>query len=435
MADAMAITNQSQGSGIRKSGYSYRTKQDAAVSGSKEFYSNDSDDDDEEGDDDSDSESETTDDTEESVEYANELGENHGSLKKEVLVEAEIDKGGTSAGVVQRTRDHGRFMIQIPPFYDKAILFLRAYAVKDSLKKRMGGRNETDFANERAYPDYFVKQDLFYPIYSQPYSYYQVNEPPYVSTAEAGDDGKWEIGGDKKSKLDGDHQLQNVNVKGKRRGKRGVDYTKPAFVMDAYDVYNYVTDYGLSYGVVDFRNFPMQVATFLYGNMGRGNIFNVRGIIDGTSFYRNYTPSSYEYDKHVTPKALAQDMQLRRVLNVRAFSDYEPRNENGIVENHSDPDVTLVFETIPDDQKRYTYRDRRYVLRGFNRADEFYNPDYSQRQPAEPTDYRRTLYWNPNATLDANGHFETSFYGNSKETRIKVSVAGITDEGKFIVKE
>ncbi|MBR5440085.1 MAG: hypothetical protein IKV37_00770, partial [Prevotella sp.] len=96
-------------------------------------------------------------------------------------------------------------------------------------------------------------------------------------------------------------------------------------------------------------------------------------------------------------------------------------------------DITVIYETIPNDGKQYTYRDRRYILPGFAEPEEFYSPNYGNSIPSEPTDYRRTLYWNPNARPDENGNFRTTIYNNSRETRIRVSVAGVTNDGKIIV--
>jgi hypothetical protein len=72
------------------------------------------------------------------------------------------------------------------------------------------------------------------------------------------------------------------------------------------------------------------------------------------------------------------------------------------------------------------------LFHGFNAAEEFYSPDYSSQQPSEPNDYRRTLYWNPNAVTDENGHFIATFYNNSKDTRIKVTAAGVTNDGRLM---
>ena len=81
---------------------------------------------------------------------------------------------------------------------------------------------------------------------------------------------------------------------------------------------------------------------------------------------------------------------------------------------------------IPDDMKRYTYRDRRIILDGMYAPDDFYHPDYShQPLPDDFSDYRRTLYWNPNAQLDETGKFTATFYNNGKLSRLRISTAGI----------
>ena len=68
--------------------------------------------------------------------------------------------------------------------------------------------------------------------------------------------------------------------------------------------------------------------------------------------------------------------------------------------------------------------------------DDFYHPDYSRRQLSDsPKDYRRTLYWNPNAQLDDAGRFTATFFNNAKQTRIKVTAAGLTTDGKPVTCE
>ena len=168
--------------------------------------------------------------------------------------------------------------------------------------------------------------------------------------------------------------------------------------------------------------------------MGRHNQFNLRALVDGTSFYRNYTPLVSEYDKPRTSTDVYEKLQLSRIKNIRLFTDYDLRTDSGdVVESHS-ADVTLDFELIPDDGKRYTYRDRYYVLDGITYPEEFYSPDYSAAVPAEPTDYRRTLYWNPMPKIDKDGTFKDSFFNNSRETRVTVSAAGIDPSGGMYYK-
>ena len=103
-----------------------------------------------------------------------------------------------------------------------------------------------------------------------------------------------------------------------------------------------------------------------------------------------------------------------------------------MVQDQYSADATVEFVPIPDDGKQVTYRDRHFVFHGFNMPERFYQPDYGNRQPSQPADYRRTLYWNPNALTDAEGNFTATFYNNSKETRIKMSAAGVTSDGRLM---
>lgn len=364
---------------------------------------------------------------EEVVEYSTDTDLVDGrSVRKEVLVEAEINLGKQSAGVIASTDKRGHFSIQIPPYYDSAILFVKAYNKKDSLNKSMASHKDSNWRDERAFPDYYVKRDMFFPIFSQPYSWYQCNSPEILFVDEEDD-----INIPANSRLAGDHMLQNVVVSAKRRGKRALDMTKPAIVRDAYELYNDVTDYGLSFGVVNMGLMPLQTATYLFGNMGRMTQFNIRAMVNGTSFYRNYKPTVSEFDKNMSDAALFDVLALKRIKDIRIFTDYELRTDSGDVQESGSADVTMDFVPVPDDGKRYTYRDRRYVFPGIAYPEEFYSPDYSRAIPNEPTDYRRTLYWNPNARVGEDGTFNATFYNNSRETRVRVSVAGIDSQGQM----
>ena len=362
------------------------------------------------------------------------LGVNHGGLKHEVLVEAEITSEGVTAGAVQQTKDGGHFVFELPPYYGTAILFMTAYERRDSLKKCMRSTTDKGRLDEDAYADFYVKRDLFYPVFAREYSWYEKHLPDYVPTAGVEEDVDLE-----NSRLDGDHTLSQVNVSARRRGRRSIDYSKPAFVMDAYDLYNLATDRGLSWGLVNMGSFPMTACFTLYGNMGRYRTYNVRAkLAEGNeldrqyTFYQNYQAVE-ETIKNRSEGAIFKDLHLNRLKNFRFYTDYEPRNPDSLYsESMNRDDITLVYETRPNDEKQYTYRDRRYLLPGIAEPAEFYEPDYSQSLPLEPTDYRRTLYWNPNARLDEDGCFRTTVFNNSSETRIRVSVAGITPDGRIV---
>ena len=239
------------------------------------------------------------------------------------------------------------------------------------------------------------------------------------------------------------HQLQNVNVKGHRRGRRAIDWKKPAFVMDAYDLYNDITDRGLSFGKLDMRQFPVQVCKYLFGNMNRYVKFNVDGRIDGSTYYRNYSPVSEGasdaekagiFRANRTSQSLYNKLKLKRLQDIRVFTDFEPRTEDStMVVSSLLADATVEMVTIPNDGVQPTFRDRHILFHGFNMAEDFYQPDYSNRPLDEkPADYRRTLYWNPNAVTDEQGRFTATFYNNGKETRIRMTAAGVTSDGRLL---
>ena len=369
------------------------------------------------------------------------LGVNHKGLRREVMVEAELYTEDGMVAAVQKTHDGGRFVFEIPPFYGTTYLNMKAYKEKDSLRKSMTSRSDKGVYQEDAFADYYVKRDMPYPVFTDDYSFYQNHAPEWDPSMEEVDTLSF-------FSMENDvHQLRNVDVKGRRRGRRATDWTKPAFVRDAYDLYNDLTDYGLSYGKFDMRMFPWQVGRFLYGNMGRHTKINIDGRLNGQIYWRNYdnTGGFSEYgqemaaemqafDRRRAPQAIYDNLLLGRLQNVRIYSDYEPRKEDStMVDNYYVADMTVEMEPIADDGKQVVFRDRHIYLHGMSEPAEFYQPDYSSRPVDEkPADYRRTLYWNPNARTDEHGRFVTTFYNNGKDTRIKISAAGVTSDGRLL---
>ncbi|HBN46165.1 MAG TPA: hypothetical protein DD401_00550, partial [Prevotella sp.] len=249
----------------------------------------------------------------------NYLGVNQKSIKHEVLVEAEVEKDGMSAGSVQMSHNGGKFLFEVPPFYGKAILFLTAYDRKDSIKRCIGSTEDKHRFDEEWYPDYYVTRDLFYPVFSHPYNYYQTHLPDLLAPVVMGEDSI------NYSKDDGVRTLTNVSVKAKRRTRRALDYTKPAYVADAYEVYNEATDRGLSWGVVNMGTFPPIAAQTIYGNMNRYRTYNVLGKLDKYTFYTNFKPMQ-SIIKNRSNAALFNDLHLNRIDTICFYTDFEPRN-------------------------------------------------------------------------------------------------------------
>lgn len=355
------------------------------------------------------------------------FGDDNGSLRYEVVLNGELVLGQDIASINMETTNGGRFSFNVPPFYGDGILFLSAHK-KDVDEEKHRKWELKGMINEDEWPDFYVKRDLFYPIFARKYDYYQCHYPE--ETNPFGEDVSMLADTTRLSKFDA--QLQEVEVKGhRRRGRHSIDYSKPAYVYDAYELYNLATDYGLSFGKLNFRRFPVQVSMLLLGNYNSSRAFNVEARMSDNlqapyTFYRTFVPdATIETTAFRSGSSVYRNIHLNRQKDIRLFTDFELRNEDKPQEVSSSlADVTLDFVLMPDDAKRYTYRDRRIILHGMYFPDEFYHPDYSNARLPE-ADHRRTLYWNPNANLDADGRFTATFYNNGHNTRIRVSTAGV----------
>lgn len=71
---------------------------------------------------------------------------------------------------------------------------------------------------------------------------------------------------------------------------------------------------------------------------------------------------------------------------------------------------------------------RRSTLEGYSEPVEFYSPDYSNISPFD-TDFRRTLYWNPEVVPDSTGKATVRFFNNSRAQNFGISTATVSDDG------
>jgi hypothetical protein len=348
------------------------------------------------------------------------------SADKALYVEAEVVMGKEVYGLTQRTFVGKPFVFQVPPFYGQAYLRMTAYTPADSLKHNLESTENKGAHDEDKFADYYVKRDLFYPVFSHPYDYYQTHQPPLQNVQETAK-------GDA-SVLSGDHVLGNVSVQGRRRrASRAIDYSKPAYVVDAMQLYNEATDRGLSWGITNMELFPPIACATVYANMGRANDFRIEARVDRYPFFRNYTARATSFN-YKTPTLLWEELHLKHISTFRFYTDFEPRNyETNELGRENTADITLDYDIYNDQSSRPTLRDRFAVIDGFAEPLDFYTPDYSRAQPTQPSDYRRTLYWNPNAALNGHGTFQATFFNNSKETRMETTANGLTRQGTFMV--
>lgn len=68
---------------------------------------------------------------------------------------------------------------------------------------------------------------------------------------------------------------------------------------------------------------------------------------------------------------------------------------------------------------------------GYTLVKEFYQPRYDRDPLPGETDYRRTLYWNPNVRTDSLGRARVDFYNNGTCRQINISAETVTSDGRI----
>lgn len=353
------------------------------------------------------------------------------NLKKEVNVWAMFTQGPETFELKQQTKD-GSFYMPMPKIYGDCMMFLSAAKLKKGTgyirKMRQKG-----FTDEEAWPDYYVKLDLFHPHFAHPYSFYQDMSPrdlePFAhedSLVRGSFDGR---------------VLPSVTVRTRRNGLRRYDPAKPAVVIDAYDAYNMMADYGLA--DVPFYYLSSPAVSTLVSFLFVGDMNKYRDYFLRTTF--NAWPNRL-WDKpvmpgtptHPVPDWLSRgEFEKFRSLSLLErfyiYTDYVPR-EMGSWKYRQDnqPEVIVGMQLRPNGEYFPSCRDRRYLWHGYAVCDDFYSPDYSRRLLLGTEDYRRTLLWMPEVKFDAKGSATVRLYNNSKRTAVSVEAVGVTDSGRYM---
>lgn len=76
---------------------------------------------------------------------------------------------------------------------------------------------------------------------------------------------------------------------------------------------------------------------------------------------------------------------------------------------------------------------RKTYVEGYTLPQEYYNPDYTYGVLPGTTDYRRTLYWNPNVKTDSSGKISILLFNNGVCKELDINAEGLTKEGAFII--
>jgi len=317
----------------------------------------------------------------------------------------------------------GTFKIQAPPIVGDYLLFL---AASDSTKWQHDRRHRRPRKSREHrwilphddYPEYYVRVHHPYPRFVKPYNYYQTHldvgaksHTLNPASSTAGD------------KFPFDTQMSTMTVTNRWKGLRAIDFAHPTITVDALKAYNDITDAGLSAGWFEGRtSFIHSLARYYTGDLGSDQ----PGLLEPRYEARNMSC-------FISPVQLNAYNELSNLQDIRVYSDYHPRSPANSSSDNSIQRVSIDLHRIPDNGQRIVYRDRRYVLQGFSVCEDFYHPDYHRNPPKEgQKDYRRTLYWNPDLQLDADGHTYITFFNNSQTTSITVEAEGMTNRGDLL---
>ena len=372
-----------------------------------------------------------------------------------IRIHSEIVKPDTPADAISgivadlNTID-GKFRLELPRYYGAAIFFLTA---KDTTlwDKRMRKlwlkkfrqhtwiqTEDDEYARIHEDAEFYVRMKFPYPRWVKPYSFYQMQYlQPGISDASF--------------LQTGDKLLHEITVRRRRKGQSRLNLGFPAYVTDAYEAGNAAMDAGLLTDLYVLKTprigttMPSQQQnTAGYGNTGEMAKAVIRNYIGDMGMERRY-PTALLWDSiriagtdiksevFIPPILQRQYSRLEYLDKIYIYSDFSPRWQDKRQVQGNQPSVEVSLHKLPGNERRLTYRDRRYVLPGFAYQEDFYHPDYKRNPPKEgQKDYRRTLYWNPNLRLDGNGETHVRFFNNSRKTQITVHAEGMTSEGGFL---
>ncbi|MCR5779128.1 MAG: hypothetical protein K6G70_01075, partial [Bacteroidaceae bacterium] len=369
----------------------------------------------------------------------------YGNLKREVRVHAEFvqpfDQKNSLIGEVETKR--GCFTIQVPNFYGDCLFYIDASDTTKWKRKWEGFRRKKkhqwiqmqDWEFERfpKDPEFYVRLNWPYPRFIKPYTYYQVHLARMRDTTYQSP----------RLLTDGTHLLDQVTVRARYSGLRSIDFSKPAYVIDAYEGTNMAMDAGLLtryssyyYNDNETNEISRSVVNTLIADMGMERSFKFAIYYDKIKVYEDdpNKKMSWENTTYPAPGEKRRWGRLEYLDKIYVYTDYSPRREGDVrYEQSNQPSVEVSLRQFGDGTRRVTYLNRRYVLKGFAYLEDFYHPDYQRNPPTDgQKDYRRTLYWNPDLKLDANGQAHITLYNNSQKTQICVETNGQAADGTLL---
>jgi len=133
------------------------------------------------------------------------------------------------------------------------------------------------------------------------------------------------------------------------------------------------------------------------------------------------------------PMIFASFPAVREVMTNRLIQEWfnMPKKELGFTAG-----LYIVEIELNPARRRRTYVDknaRSTSFTGYTPVVEFYAPTYPNGPIQGDKDYRRTIYWNPAVTTDADGYASVSFFNNGYSRALTISAEGLKKDGVPII--
>ena len=357
----------------------------------------------------------------------------------EVYASIRLDKPGHDGflryeGSIQ-TDSLDCFCFTYTPFYGKGLLSLRATTVKSERKKKK--RKPSLRLHDS---NLFIRYYDFSPKHLREYSWYETNKPeilPFRGITEE----------DLAEGIYASDILPEVDVREKKIRYVNRMMDKPVISFDFLDVANNIYDLNLyeryekytthtMYHMIYYRYIENYVCNDSENRINTAICFNGKkfayGEVEGALPETEYEASRQK--RNEIPGIKVKLANCASIDRINIITDFPRRPIHGKMELLTSRNNTGAYMDVvrfPEGKQRRVIVGRDIKLRGFNKPVEYYNPDYSKKQPEAP-DYRKTLYWNADVVTDDEGKAEVSFFNNSICKDFKVSIEAVTPDGQFI---